>query len=326
MTNKLQPARRILDLPPYLFKEIDDKKRALTAAGKRLINLGIGDPDLPTPPFIISAMAEEMARNENQKYPAYEGGMVFRSAVAEYLKTRFAADVSVNGEITALIGSKEGIAHLALAFIDPGDTAIVPDPAYPVYGITVGFAGGESYVLPLREKNQFFPDTAEIPEAVAEKAKILYVNSPNNPTGGVASREQMKQLVDWARKYGVIIAADAAYAELVQDDKDRYSILSIPGAKEVTIEFHSFSKTFNMTGWRIGFAAGNATIIGGLLKLKTNVDSGVFDAIQLASARGLKHGCRNFYLSCEVLKQHWCIGAQLPKQKLKLCSCCFDTL
>lgn len=288
MINKLKPAKRILELPPYLFKEIDDKKQSLRAQGKKLINLGIGDPDLPTPGFIVEAMAREMGKNDNQKYPAYEGGPIFRKAVSSYMEKRFGAEVNPDTEVMALIGSKEGIAHFSWAFIDPGDLALVPDPGYPVYGITVGFSGGEVHPIPLIEENGFFPDVSKIPESVIEKVKVIFVNSPNNPTGAVASREQMTNLIDWAAKHGVIIVSDAAYAELVKNDEDRFSLLSLPKAKEVVIEFHSFSKTFNMTGWRIGFAVGNTDLIGGLKKIKTNVDSGVFDAIQLASVSGLE--------------------------------------
>jgi LL-diaminopimelate aminotransferase len=288
MTTKLQPARRILDLPPYLFKEIDDKKRALTAQGKTLLNLGIGDPDLPTPEFIVAAMAREMGKNENQKYPAYDGCAPFRQAVAAYMKKRFAVDLDPNREVMALIGSKEGLAHFSWTYIDAGDVALVPDPAYPVYKTTTIFAGGEVFTLPLREQNNFFPDVSEVPEAVLARAKVLYLNYPNNPTGAVPTREQLTSVIAWAKKHSIIIVSDAAYAELVYDPKNRLSLLSLPGGRDVVLEFHSFSKTFNMTGWRIGFAVGNADLISGLLKMKTNVDSGAFEAIQLACVDGLQ--------------------------------------
>ncbi len=287
MTAKMKPAKRILDLPPYLFKEIDDKKRALTAAGKSLLNLGIGDPDLPTPSFIVEAMAREMGKNENQKYPAYEGCTRFRKAVVEYMKNRFQVSLDPDREVMALIGSKEGLAHFSWTYIDPGDVALVPDPGYPVYRTTTLFSGGEAVGLPLEERNGFFPDLSEVPEKVLGKAKALYLNYPNNPTGVIPSREKLTETIAWARKHGVIIVSDAAYAELVYDPAKRMSLLGLPGGKDVVVEFHSFSKTFNMTGWRVGFVVGNADLIGGLLKMKTNVDSGTFEAIQLACAEGL---------------------------------------
>lgn len=287
MNNKLQPARRIRNLAPYLFKAIDDKKTALRATGKTLFNFGIGDPDLPTPEFVVAALATAAAQTANQKYPAYEGSSAFRQAVAQYMRSRFGVQLDADGQVTALIGSKEGIAHAAWAFLDDGDIALVPDPAYPVYATTARFAGAEPYLLPLHEDNGFFPDFSRIPSGIAERAKVLYLNYPNNPTGAVPSRTQLEQAVAFARQYGIIIIADAAYAELVYDPGDRLSLLTIPGAEEVTLEMHSFSKTLNMTGWRLGFAVGNTDLISGLLQLKTNVDSGAFDAIQLAGVAGL---------------------------------------
>lgn len=287
MMTKLKPARRILDLPPYVFKRIDDKKRELISAGFNLLNFGIGDPDLPTPDFIVEAMNRAMRDLGNQKYPSYEGCMQFREAVSRYMSDRFSVELDPKTEVMALIGSKEGLAHFAWAFIDENDVALVPDPAYPVYKNTTEFAGGEVHLLPLLERNGFLPDLSRIPDAIARRAKTLYINYPNNPTGAVASEKDLAAIVEWARKHEVIIVSDAAYAELTYDPNDRRSILSIPGAKDVTVEFHSFSKIFNMTGWRIGFAVGNPALIAGLLKLKTNVDSGVFDAIQLACVSGL---------------------------------------
>ncbi len=289
MTTKLKPARRILDLPPYVFKRIDDKKRELASAGYSLLNFGIGDPDLRTPDFVIEAMDRAMRDTANQKYPAYDGCVQFREAVSRYMLDRFGVDLDPKSEVMALIGSKEGLAHFAWAFIDENDVALVPDPSYPVYKTTTEFAGGEAYVMPLLERNGFLPDLSRIPDAIARRAKTLYINYPNNPTGAVASEKELAAIVEWARNHDVIIVSDAAYAELTSDPADRRSILSIPGAKEVAIEFHSFSKIFNMTGWRVGFAVGNSALIAGLLKLKTNVDSGVFDAIQLACVSGLAH-------------------------------------
>lgn len=286
---KLKPARRILDLPPYVFKRIDDKKRELASAGYRLLNFGIGDPDMQTPDFVIEAMNRAMRDIANQKYPTYEGCAQFREAVSRYMHDRFGVDLDPKSEVMALIGSKEGLAHFAWAFIDENDIALVPDPAYPVYKTTTEFAGGEAHIMPLFEKNGFLPDLSRIPDAIARRAKTLYINYPNNPTGAVASEKELAYIVEWARKHEVIIVSDAAYAELTYAPADRRSILSIPGAKDIAIEFHSFSKIFNMTGWRVGFAVGNPALIAGLLKIKTNVDSGVFDAIQLACVSGLAH-------------------------------------
>jgi len=288
MANKLKPARRVETLPPYIFKEIDDRKRALTATGTKLLNFGIGDPDLPTPDFIINAMDREMRKTTNQKYPAYDGCISFRKAIAAYMKTRFGVSLDFDSEIMALIGSKEGLAHFSWAFIDEGDVTLVPDPGYPVYGNTTCFSGGEPFLMPLLEKNNFLPDLSKIPDGIAKRAKILFLNYPNNPTGAIAEKESLQAIVDWARKHEVIIVYDAAYAELTFDAEDRLSILALPGARDIAIEFHSFSKIFNMTGWRIGFAVGNKSLISGLLKMKTNVDSGVFEAVQLACAQGLE--------------------------------------
>ncbi len=287
MTTKLKPARRILDLPPYVFKRIDDKKRELVSAGYNLLNFGIGDPDMQTPDFVIEAMNRSMRDNANQKYPTYDGCMKFREAVSRYMLDRFGIDLDPKSEVMALIGSKEGLAHFAWAYIDENDVGLVPDPAYPVYKTTIEFAGGEAHIMPLLEKNGFLPDLSRIPDTIAKRAKTLYINYPNNPTGAVATEKELAAIVEWARKHEVIIVSDAAYAELTYDPADRRSILSIPGAKDVAIEFHSFSKIFNMTGWRVGFAVGNSELIAGLLKIKTNVDSGVFDAIQLACVAGL---------------------------------------
>ncbi len=288
MNRKLKPASRVIELPPYLFKEIDDKKEELKSQGKELLNFGIGDPDLPTPDFAVKALSESSALNENQKYPAYNGSKAFRKAVAEYMLERFDVKVCPDSEITSLIGSKEGLAHFSWAFLEAGDIALVPDPGYPVYATTAKFSGADVYEMPLLEENNFFPDLEKIPTEIVAKAKAIFINYPNNPSGAIATKEQMQKLIDWAVKHQIIVVSDAAYAEMVFDKKDRYSLLSIPGAEKVVLEFHSFSKTFNMTGWRLGFAVGNKDLIQGLVKIKTNVDSGVFDAVQIAGIKALK--------------------------------------
>jgi LL-diaminopimelate aminotransferase len=288
MNRKLKPASRVIELPPYLFKEIDDKKEELKAQGKELLNFGIGDPDLPTPDFVVQALNQSSGKNENQKYPAYNGSKAFRKAIAEYMQNRFNVTVCPDSQTTSLIGSKEGLAHFSWAFLEEGDIALVPDPGYPVYATTAKFSGAEVYEMPLLEENNFFPDLNKIPDSVLKRAKVIFINYPNNPTGAIATKEQMKVLIDWAVKNQIIVVSDAAYAEMVFDPKDRYSLLSIEGADQVVLEFHSFSKTFNMTGWRLGFAVGNKNLIQGLVKIKTNVDSGVFDAVQLAGIEALK--------------------------------------
>lgn len=287
MNQKLKPAQRVLDLPPYIFKEIDDRKNLLKAKGKSLLNFGIGDPDLSTSESIVKELAYQASLDENQKYPSYNGSFEFRKAVAEYMSKRFDCKLDPETQITSVIGTKEGLAHFSWAYLDPGDVALIPNPCFPVYANSARFSGAEVYWMPLLEQNNFIPDIDIIPEHIVKRAKIMVLNYPNNPTGAVASREEMQQIVDWAVKHEIIIVSDAAYAELVYDDIDRFSMLSLKGADKVVVEFHSFSKTFNMTGWRLGFVAGNADLIRGLVQLKTNIDSGVFDAIQLAGVKAI---------------------------------------
>ncbi|RMG61160.1 MAG: LL-diaminopimelate aminotransferase [Deltaproteobacteria bacterium] len=283
-------AERVRTLPPYLFAELDRKKEIVMKRGVDVIDLGVGDPDLPTPSFIVSAMAKEIKKAENHRYPSYTGTLAFRTAVAEWYKKRFRVSLKPQTEVIALIGSKEGIAHFPLAFIDPGDVALVPDPAYPVYEIGTKFAGGKVHRMPLLEKNGFLPDLSKIPERVRKKAKVMFLNYPNNPTSAVATKKFFRDVVDFARAYDIIVVHDAAYTEIYYEGPPPPSFLQVPGAKKVGIEFHSLSKTYNMTGWRIGFACGNADLVGGLGKIKTNVDSGAFTAIQNASIVALKKG------------------------------------
>lgn len=285
---KMRPASRVLDLPPYIFSEIDKRKNDLKKRGVELLNFGVGDPDLPTPDFVVEELCHQARIPDNQKYPSYNGSRDFREAVCLYMRERFAVDLDPETQATALIGTKEGLAHFSWAFLEPGDIALIPDPGFPVYANSARFAGAEVYTMPLLEKNDFVPNLSDIPEDVAAKAKVMFVNYPNNPTGAVATPTQMQQIIDWAAARQIAIVADAAYAELVYDPKLRYSALSLPGAEKTVIEFHSFSKTFNMTGWRLGFAVGNPDLIGGLVKLKTNIDSGVFDAIQIAGIKALR--------------------------------------
>jgi LL-diaminopimelate aminotransferase len=280
------PAERIRRLPPYLFAAIDRLKKEVAARGVDLINLGIGDPDSPTFPHIVAALQEAATRPANHRYPDYEGMPSFRAAAAAYLEKRFGVRADPATEIVSLIGSKEGIANLAVAFVDPGDIVLVPDPGYPVYSIGTTFNGGTVYPLPLRAENGFLPDLKAIPEEIARRAKLMWIGYPNNPTGALANARFFAAVVAFAERNNIIVAHDNAYAEIYFDEPPP-SFLATPGAREVGIEFHSLSKTYNMTGWRIGFAAGNRELIAALGKVKTNVDSGIFQAVQEAGIAAL---------------------------------------
>jgi LL-diaminopimelate aminotransferase len=281
-------AQRIRELPPYLFARIDELKNEAKAKGADLIDLGIGDPDLPTPGHIVAELQRAATDGRHHRYPSYQGMRELRAAAADYYKGRWGASLDPDREVVVLIGSKEGIAHFPLAFVDPGDLVLVPDPGYPVYATATRFCGGRVHEVPLRRENGFLPDLAAIPEAVAREAKILWVNYPNNPTAATATLGFFQELCDWARRHDVIIASDNAYADVYFDEAaPPPSILSVPGAKDVAIEFYSLSKTYNMTGWRAAFACGNQDLVAGLGKVKTNVDSGVFEAVQRAAIAAL---------------------------------------
>lgn len=281
-------SQRLQALPPYLFIEIDKKKRALLQAGKDVINLGVGDPDQPTHKFIIDEMAKAIYDAKNHRYPFDEGVPAFRAAAAAFMKKRFGVEADADKNILTTIGSKDGIAHLPLAVVNPGDIVLVPQPGYPVYATGAQFAGGTPYIMPLLEKNDFLPDFDAIPEEIKQKAKMVWLNYPNNPTAAAAPLSFYKKAVELAHKYGWVIANDLAYGE-VYFEEPPHSILEIPGAMDVAVEFHSLSKSFNMTGWRIGWACGNPPIIGALGQVKGNVDSGQFNAIQVAGAAALTH-------------------------------------
>mgnify|MGYP001773628132 CR=1 FL=1 len=283
MALKFQLADRVRNLPPYLFAQIDALKRKALSEGVDLIDLSIGDPDIPTPRHIVEAMKGAVEKPENHRYPSYEGMYQYRKAVADWYKRRFNVSLDPEHEVLSLIGSKEGIGHIPLAFVNPGDVVLVPSPGYPVYSIGTLFAGGESYFMPLREENRFLPDLEAIPAEVAKRAKLLFINYPNNPTSAVTDEDFFKRVIEFAKKFNIIVCHDAAYSEIYFDNKRPVSFLSVDGAMEVGIEFHSLSKTYCMTGWRIGFAAGNRDVIAGLGKIKTNLDSGVFQAIQEAA-------------------------------------------
>jgi len=284
---KVEPAERVRQIPPYLFAEIDRKKRELRAKGADLIDLGIGDPDIPTPGRIIDRLTKAAHDATNHRYPSYEGMLDFRQAVADWYQRRFGVSLDPEAEVLTLIGSKEGIAHIPLAFVNPGDYVLVPNPGYPVYRVATLFAGGTPHFMPLVGENGFLPELSKIPTGVAEKAKLLFINYPNNPTAAVAERSFFEEVVKFADRHGIIVCHDAAYSEIAFDGYRPMSLMEVEGAREVGIEFHSLSKTFNMTGWRIGFAVGNREIVGALGRIKTNIDSGVFQAVQIAAAEAL---------------------------------------
>lgn len=289
-------AERIRLLPKYLFAEIDKKIREAQAKGVDVIKLGIGDPDMPTPDYIVKKMQEEVARPENQCYPPDEGVKEFREAIADYYRQRFGVKIDPQKEVLPLLGSKEGIAHISACFVNPGDVNLVPDPGYPVYSIGTLFAGGAPQLMPLKRENHFLPDLHNIPAEAARRAKLMFLNYPNNPTGAVATKEFMEEAVSYADDNNLIICHDAAYNELAFEDYKPMSILEVKGAKELAIEFGSLSKTFNMTGWRIGYAVGNPLAVEALYRFKTNIDSGLFKAIQFAGVEALTSPHRESFI------------------------------
>mgnify|MGYP000262394550 FL=1 len=280
-------SKRLQRVPSYLFSDLDRKQEALQAQGIDVINLGVGDPDLPPPPHVVEALQEALKDPANHRYPPYAGTREFREAAAQWFHRRFGVHLDPDREVLVLIGSKEGLAHLPWALIDPGDIVLVPDPGYPVYKTAVLLADGEPYPVPLDPQRGFLPDLESIPPGVARRAKLFFLNYPNNPTAGTASREFYADLVKYAQDYGIILVQDNSYSEIAYDGYRPPSLLEIDGAKEVGVEFHSLSKTYCITGWRIGFVVGNAEVVAALGKLKTNLDSGVFRAIQQAGTVAL---------------------------------------
>ena len=280
----MQFAKRLDQIPPYLFAELDRKRDELISKGVDIINMGVGDPDQPTPAHIVGAMHTAIDDPSTHNYPPYQGTKEYRQAVVAWMEQRFGVGgLDPDQEVVSSIGSKEAIHNTFLAFVEPGDYVLIPDPGYPVYRTSTIFAGGESYAMPLLAKNHFLPDLTAIPTDIARKAKLLWINYPNNPTGAIASLEFFTDLVAFCREYDILLCHDHAYSEMAYDGYQPPSILQVPGAKEVAIEFHSTSKSYNMTGWRVGFVVGNALGIKGLGQVKTNVDSGVFKAIQKAA-------------------------------------------
>ncbi|WP_017652917.1 pyridoxal phosphate-dependent aminotransferase [Fortiea contorta] len=277
-------AKRLEKIPPYLFAELNRKQNELVTQGVDIINLAVGDPDQPTPNDILQAMHGAIDDASTHNYPPYQGTQEFREAAAKWMEHRFGVtQLNPNTEIVCSIGSKEAIHNTFLAFVEAGDYTLIPDPGYPVYRTATLFAGGEPYMMPLNAENSFLPDLNTIPEAVARRAKLLWINYPNNPTGAIATLEFFEELVAFCKQYDILLCHDHAYSEMAYDGYKPPSVLQVPDAKDVAIEFHSLSKSCNMTGWRVGFVAGNSIGIQGLTQVKSNVDSGIFKAIQRAA-------------------------------------------
>jgi len=289
----MKPAKRIENLPPYLFVEISRKIAEKRARGEDVISFAIGDPDIPTPQHIIERLCQAARDPANHRYPETNGLPQLRQAISSWYQRRFELSFDPDKEVLPLIGSKEGIGHIALCFIDPGDLALVTDPGYPVYSIGTMFAGGESYSLPLTEDNDFLPDLDIIPAEIAYKAKLLWINYPNNPTAAIADLDFFDSVIAFAKKYDVAVCHDGPYTEVSFDGYRPTSFLQARGAQEVGVEFHSLSKSYNMTGWRVGMVVGNESIVNALMKVKSNLDSGVPQAIQHAAIEALigDQGC-----------------------------------
>jgi LL-diaminopimelate aminotransferase len=281
-------AYRLRTIPAYPFREIAALKAEMIGRGEKLIDFGIGDPDQPTPGFVIEAMSQAIRNARTHQYDESGFGYPeYREAVARHMQRRFGVEVDPATQIQSTIGCKEALVHIEWAYVDPGDTVLVPDPAYSVYRVQATFCGGAAFPMPLRPDRGFLPDLDAIPGSVAQRAKLLWLNYPNNPTGALADVEFYAKAVDYARRNDLLICQDASYIEVYYGNRKPSSILEVPGAAEVAIEFHSLSKTFNMTGWRVGFAVGGAEHVEALSRAKSNVDSGTFGAVQLAAAAAL---------------------------------------
>jgi len=281
-------AERLSKLPPYLFVEINRKIAELRVQGKDVVDFGIGDPDLPTPSHIVERICTAAHDPANHRYPETDGLTELRAAIADWYGRRFRVELDPAEEVLPLIGSKEGIGHMALCFIDPGDLALIPDPGYPPYSLGTILAGGEPYFMPLTEENDFLPDFEAIPDSIADRAKLMWLNYPNNPTGAVADLDFFDKAVHFAQRHGLAICHDAPYTEVAFDGYSSPSFMQVPGARMIGVEFHSLSKTYNMTGWRIGMVVGNPDMVNALFRVKSNLDSGVPQAIQYAAVEGLR--------------------------------------
>ncbi len=283
----MELAGRLNKLPPYLFVEINRKIAELRAQGKDVVDFGVGDPDLPTPSHIVERLCRAAHDPANHGYPETDGLPELRQAIAAWYQGRFGVELDPAKEVLPLIGSKEGIGHAALCFINPGDLALIPDPGYPPYSLGTILAGGEPHLMPLKEENDFLPDFETIPDGVADKAKLMWLNYPNNPTGAVADLGFFDRAVHFAQQHGLAVCHDAPYTEVAFEGYKPPSFMQVPGARRIGVEFHSLSKTYNMTGWRIGMVVGNSDMVNALFRVKSNLDSGVPQAIQYAAVEGL---------------------------------------
>ncbi|MCX5702139.1 MAG: LL-diaminopimelate aminotransferase [Candidatus Omnitrophica bacterium] len=294
---------RIKKLPPYLFVEIDKAKRKARHEGRDIIDLGIGDPDQPTPAYIIERLYQASKDHSTHRYSLDQGLMELRQAIAHWYRVRFRVELDPDTEILPLIGSKEGIAHFPLAFLNEGDYSLIPDPCYPPYKGGTIIAGGNPYLMPLYESNAFLPDLSKIPLNILKKSKLAYFNYPNNPTAQTADKDFYQDVVKFATKNKIIVVSDLAYSEIAYDGYRPVSFLETQGAKDIAIEFHSLSKTYNMTGWRVGWACGNAELVSLLAKVKSNIDSGIFSAIQLAAAYALNGSQEQIRNMCNIYQE-----------------------
>ena len=296
-------ARRLDRLPPYLFVQVNRRIAALEAKGKDIVNFGIGDPDLPTPPNVIERMCEAAHDPANHRYPETGGLPELRKAIAGWYERRFGVTLNPATEVLPLIGSKEGIGHIALCFIEPGDVTLVPDPSYPPFSLGTILAGGEPYFVPLKEEDGFLLDFDAIPNEVADRAKLMWLNYPNNPTGAVAGLDFFERAVHFAQKHDLAVCHDAPYTEVSFDGYQAPSFMQVPAARKVGVEFHSLSKTYDMTGWRIGMAVGNADMVNALFRVKSNLDSGVPQAIQYAAIEALRGPQRHIARNNAILQR-----------------------
>lgn len=299
---KIEPARRVRSLPPYLFAEIDRQKARLRKKGKDIIDLSVGDPDIEPPLFMIRALKKALTLPGVHRYPPYQGTTEFRETIARWYAKNLKVKIDPVKEVWSLIGSKEGIAHLTLALVNPGELVLVPDPCFPMYHSSILFAGGRAHSMPLRQENGFLPDLSAIKPSVARKAKLMFLNYPNNPTGAVATRRFYSDVVKFAKKYNIIVCQDSAYSEIYYGPRP-VSFLEIPGAKEVGVETRSFTKMFNIAGWRVGWVAGRAEVVRAVGQLKTNLDSGLFVAFQKACCLALKEGNPAVRKICKVYQE-----------------------
>jgi LL-diaminopimelate aminotransferase len=293
-------ANRLNRIPPYLFAEIDRKVQEKKRAGVDVISLGIGDPDLPTPARIVHVLQEAAADPANHRYASYFGLAELREAIAGWYGHRSGVTLDPSTEILPTLGSKDGIAHVPLALVDPGDVVLAPDPGYTVYVTGALMAGAEPYIMPLTATNHWLPDLDAIPEDVAQRARLMWLNYPNNPTAAVADRDFLERAVAFCRRYDIVLCHDAPYSEIAFEGYRPLTLFEIPGAKEIGLEFHSLSKTFNMTGWRIGWVCGRADLVGLIGQLKTNIDSGIFQAVQWAAIEALNGGDQETRAACDV--------------------------